>query len=153
MERKRILGIVLDILKAHMNYYFKNNSTEITEYTCVDDLPFDDFDKTLLVLRFENEFSVGMDKDDCFTDNTRICNIVDYIEQALNKSISCTPSLMFPKTKRFDKVIKDVRTLAEAIYERNDKAGLYEETSVNRNLQNIEQEIRDIEKWLNEETD
>lgn len=148
MERKQLINTILEIFNNHVQHYrtFSVNDTakEITEYTDLHDYPFDNFDKTMLVIELENEFRVFLNGIDFFGENSRIYKIADIIESKLNGN---------GKPQRFDKIIKDIRTLAEAIYERNDKAGLYDETYINRTSKNIEEEIRDIERWLSEETD
>lgn len=148
MERKQLINTILEIFNNHIQSYVtisvNGKKQKITEYTDLHDYPFDNFDKTMLVIKLENEFHVFFDDVNFFKENSRVCKIADVIESKLNGN---------GKPRRFDKIIKDIRTLAEAIYERNDKAGLYDETYINRTSKNIEEEIRDIVRWLSEETD
>jgi len=148
MERKQLINTILEIFNNHIQSYVtisvNGKKQKITEYTDLHDYPFDNFDKTMLVIKLENEFHVFFDDVNFFKENSRVCKIADVIESKLNGN---------GKPRRLDRITKDARTLAEAIYERNNKEGLYEETYVNRNLKNIEEEIKSIENWLKEEVD
>ena len=89
MDKKQILGVVIEIFNSmnrrRTTFELSPYQYEITEYTDTRDLPFDNFDKTMIALNIETEFHIDFSKEECFDIHYKIYDIVDLIENKLKE--------------------------------------------------------------------
>lgn len=89
MDKKQILESVIEIFNSinrrRSTFELSPYQYKITEYTDTRDLPFDEFDKTMISLNIESEFHINITKEECFEINYKIYKIVDLIENKLKE--------------------------------------------------------------------
>lgn len=88
MNKEQITGIILDIFND-INNRSNHYDNKITEYTKTSSLEFDPLDQTCILLQIYTAFHIDLEKEDVFTYSTRICDIIDMIDEKLKLDEYC----------------------------------------------------------------